>query len=135
VADCEHRRHHLESDPKDWKSFFEEMGKDLPRLDVYDDALDLAIAEGGELIFVSARPEDYREQTEEWLRYYGMDHFHMIMRPSGDKRPDTEVKEGIYEKYLKHYEIIRVFDDRPSVIRMWESKGLEVMDVGDGVEF
>lgn len=135
VADCDHRRHHLDSTPKDWKGFFSEMNKDLPRIHVYDDVYDLSVHTGADIIFVSARPEDYREATEEWLRYYGMDHFHLLMRPSNDSRPDTEVKEEIYNKYLSHYEIVKVFDDRPSVIRMWESKGLDVVDCGDGVEF
>lgn len=135
VADCEHRRHHLDSDPKDWKSFFAEMSKDLPNLHVYQDAMDMAVHHGGELIFVSARPENYRAVTEEWLKYYGMDHLHLLMRRAGDKRPDTEVKEDIYQKYLSHYEIVKVYDDRPSVIRMWDSHGLDVVDCGDGVEF
>jgi len=32
-------------------------------------------------------------------------------------------------------DIVKVYDDRPSVIRMWREKGLEVEDVGAGVEF
>lgn len=138
VAECDHRRHHLDKEPKDWKSFFGEMGKDTPRLHVYDDANDMAVHNGGELIFVSARPEDYREVTEEWLRYYGMDHTHLIMRPKGDKRPDTEVKQMIYDKYLNHYDIIKVFDDRPSVIKEVWVKNLgeeKVVDCGDGIDF
>ena len=31
--------------------------------------------------------------------------------------------------------IFMVFDDRPSVIRMWRENGVKVVDVGDGVEF
>jgi len=135
VADCEHRKHYLEGEKKDWKGFFSEMGKDTPRHHIYDDAMDMAVHHDGELIFVSARPEDYREETEEWLRYYGMDHLHLIMRRSGDKRPDVDVKEDIYNKYLQHYEIVKVYDDRPCVIRMWESNGLDVVDVGPGYEF
>jgi hypothetical protein len=57
------------------------------------------------------------------------------MRRKGDKRQDTDVKSDIYNRYLKQYDIVRVFDDRPSVIRMWREKGLEVEDVGNGEEF
>ena len=87
------------------------------------------------LVLVSSRPEDYRRQTTDWLAQNEMKFDNLIMRQSGDKRPDTEVKNDIYHRYLKHYNIVRVFDDRPSVIRMWREKGLEVQDVGDGVEF
>lgn len=134
VADCEHRRHFVQGE-KDWKGFFSAMAEDTPRLDVYEKAMDLAVANDGELIFVTARPEDYREVTEKWLEKHGMDHLHMIMRPSKNTRPDTEVKQTILEKYLKKYNIIKVFDDRPSVIRMWQENGLEVEDVGQGEEF
>ncbi len=58
------------------------------------------------------------------------------MRRSGDKRPDTEVKQQIYDTYFKDkYNIAYVIDDRPSVIQMWRSNGLEVIDVGEGVDF
>lgn len=135
VADCTHRLHHVKKDPKDWKSFFAEMGADSPRYDVYEQVRDLAVDNHAQVIFVSARPEEYREVTEEWLRGCQMEHFHLIMRRSGDRRPDTEVKQEILNKQLKHYEILKVFDDRPSVIEMWRSNGLEVEDVGTGIDF
>jgi len=57
------------------------------------------------------------------------------MRRSGDSRDDTIVKEQIYNTYLKDMNVTLVIDDRPKVIRMWESLGLEVLDVGNQVEF
>ena len=135
VADCEHRKHYLDGEKKDWGGFFSEMSKDEPRFEVYQEAMDTAVANNGELIFVSARPDNYRAVTEAWLKYYGMDHLHLIMRPAGTKAPDTEVKQKILDKYLKHYNIVKVFDDRPCVIRMWQENGLDVVDVGPGYEF
>ena len=135
VADCSHRQHFVQNVQKDWKSFFAGMSDDTPRKDVYEAASDEAVAENAELVFVSARPEDYREQTEAWLQEHGMDYTALLMRRKGDKRPDTDVKKGIYNRYLKQYEIVKVYDDRPSVIRMWRELGLEVEDVGKGEEF
>lgn len=137
VADCDHRRHFVQGEKKDWKSFFEAMGLDIPRKVVYNRAHELAVANGAEIVFVSARPEDYREVTESWLRDNEMDHLHLIMRPSGDSRPDTEVKAGIYNKYLKHYNIIKVFDDRPRILDFWErTLGKDrVVDVGSNDNF
>ena len=57
------------------------------------------------------------------------------MRPSNNSRPDHEVKAKIFDDYLSGMKIKLVIDDRPSVIRMWKEKGLEVLDVGDGHEF
>lgn len=134
LCDIGHRLHHVRKDPKDWKAFFEGIPDDKVREDVLR-LLKWEWEEGRQIVLVSARPEDYREQTERWLKREGIEHGPLIMRESGDKRPDTEVKADIFDKYLKHLDIVRVYDDRPSVIRMWEGKGLEVVDVGEGVEF
>lgn len=135
VADVTHRLKYVKQDPKDWKSFFSQMSFDTPRMDVYNKASDLAVANDAEIVFVSARPEDYRDKTQDWLYEHGMDYMHLLMRPRNDKRPDTEVKQNIYNKFLANYNVIKVFDDRPSVVRMWESLDLDVEDVGSGKEF
>ena len=59
------------------------------------------------------------------------------MRKDGDYRKDTIVKGEMYDQMLADgYEPTMVFDDRPSVLRMWrEIDGLKVIDVGDGLEF
>jgi predicted kinase len=135
VADCTHRVHHVKGDKKDWKAFFADMADDTPREDVYHQAVTEANANQAIILFVSARPEDYRDVTEQWLRENGMGGHRLLMRRKGDKRPDTEVKADIYNRYLKQYNIIKVYDDRPSVIEMWREYGLEVEDVGNGEEF
>lgn len=136
VADGEHRQHHLKGDKKDWKSYFDLMSGDAPRMDVYEQAVKEAKKSGAKILFVSARPDNYRVQTIEWLNKHDMtDSVGLLMRNAGDKRPDTEVKSDIYKRYLQQYEVVKVFDDRPSVIRMWQEKGLDVVDVGKGEEF
>lgn len=135
VADCSHRRHHVEGDKKDWKAFFQNMEKDTPRTEVYDNAVNDAKAHDAEIVFVTARPEDHREVTEQWLRENKMEGVGLLMRRKDDTRPDTEVKFDIYNRYLKQYNIIKVYDDRPAVIQMWREEGLEVEDVGDGKDF
>lgn len=142
VANVEHRRHFVQQDPKDWDSFFSNMMLDKPRVEVWEQVAQMCKERNAKLIFVSARPEKYRPFTMDWLRGYmtqenGLnDAFELlIMRPNKDTRPDTVVKEEIYEKYLKKLDIMAVFDDRPSVIRMWRSHFLNVVDVGNGEEF
>lgn len=133
IANIDHRLHHVQKEPKDWKSFFSEMDKDTVREDVKQMLTDFAEA-GHDIVFVSARPEDYREVTEKWLMD-NLGYNFVLMRPKGDKRPDTMVKADIYKKYLAHYNIKTVIDDRPSVIRMWRELNLPVIDVGKGIEF
>lgn len=139
LCDINHRLHYVKGDEKkDWKSFFRGIKDDKLRFEVLD-KLKGYENEGYEIVFVSARPDTYRPETEHWLAMHlddVMDYKTLIMRKGGDRRPDTEVKEEILMKYFeggKH--VHKVFDDRPSVIRMWRSHGLEVEDCGAGIEF
>lgn len=149
IADIKHRLHfvkppntHLHTEgaiegldfKKDWKSFFEASPSDPVRHDTLG-LLANALGTDHEIIFVTARPETYRKQTEEWIQRHVPGYTTIIMRAAHDKRPDTEVKKDIYEQYLKHYHVFYVIDDRPAVIRMWREQGLEVIDVGSGEEF
>lgn len=134
LADVEHRRHHVLKEPKDWKGFFADMDKDTVRPEVVE-MLKKDWDDGYMIVLVSGRSDDHKEFTKEWLLKNNIPGNHLFMRRSDDRREDTEVKRDIYEKYLKHYNVVKVVDDRPSVIRMWKEQGLEVVDVGDGIEF
>lgn len=139
LANCSHRQHFLEGEKKDWTSFFSHMSGDTVRLDVLNQVRELA-DEGYEIVIVSARPEDYRAKTIQWLEesnvILDLSPATVIMRRSGDKRPDTEVKLEMYEQFFKDkYPIHCVFDDRPRIIEMWQSQGLSVVDVGQGIDF
>lgn len=135
LADITHRKHWLEG-KKDWRGFFSQMAYDTPRQSTFD-MLKTFSDQGYEIIVVSARPDDYRGVTALWLEKNGITPYKtLIMRPGSDSRPDTEVKQQMYDKYFKgKYEVTMVIDDRPSVIEMWRSNGLDVIDVGDGVPF
>ena len=136
ITDCEHRRHHLDGDKKDWKGFFSEMSQDSLRLEIAAQVGKLCMDEDATLIFVSARPEEYHKITMDWLdNHFSVGPIRLIMRNSNDSRDDTIVKKEIYDKYLKNMNVIRVFDDRPKVIRMWRELGLDCTDCGNGEEF
>jgi len=136
LADCKHRTHFVTGETKDWAAFFEGIPDDKPRTEVFD-ILKEYYDKGADIVIVSARPERYRGMTKRWLEKHigNMRIKALIMRGDHDKRPDTEVKESIYNTYLKQYDIEAVIDDRPSVVRMWRALGLKVVDVGDGIEF
>lgn len=134
IADCEHRKHYLLGEKKDWDGFYSEIEKDPPRLDVIAQ-VDEYRKKGHPIVLVSGRPDNYREATERWLKKHGFEYEVLLMRRAGDKRPDTDVKKEIYDKCLKKYVIECVFDDRPRIINMWREQGLEVFDVGNGIDF
>lgn len=142
LCDITHRLGHVQGEKKDWKTFFSLLSQDSLRKDVRQQMWDIVQETGFEakvrtkIIFVSARPEKYRKDTEEWLeKIYRGPYDLLIMRNDGDSRDDTIVKSEIHDKYLKGLTIKAIFDDRPKVIRMWREKGLNVIDVGNGIEF
>jgi predicted kinase len=141
LCDISHRLHLVKSEEPDfkpnWREFFARIPADSVRVEVLDQLLELEEA-GNKIILVSARPEDYREATEVWLEQTFKGYplaTALIMREHGDHREDSIVKRELYDKYLKNLNIIKVFDDRPRVIRMWQELGLPVVDCGSGVEF
>lgn len=119
---------------------------------VLDDAWDPVIGEivraeferGIHVLFVSGRKAQCRRDTISWLGSHGADwkghrdvdqslDTHLFMRRDGDNRPDTEVKEEIYEQHIAgKYNIKFVLDDRDQVVAMWRQRGLQVLQVADG---
>lgn len=133
LADITHRLHHVQKEPKDWRSFFLAIEWDTLRQDVYEKIMTLS--KDNNIVIVSARPEKYREVTKDWLAENGVPYQTLIMRGDGDRRDDAQVKLDILNTYFRRDMIECVFDDRPRVIRMWKENGLKVEDVGEGIEF
>ena len=143
IADTSHRLHFVkkpEGAPddwkKDWNGFFSQMENDPVREDVRKIIIQL-YNEGKTIIFMSGRPEQYRDITLNWLSSNFLTFaYTVIMRPRGDKRPDIETKRDLLNKYFPDKSVIHmVLDDRPSVIRVWKDMGLTVLDCGKGEEF
>lgn len=135
IADIRHRVHHVQGEKKDWQKFFATMDQDTVREGIHM-MLKEYYKNGNKIIFVSARPEDYREVTEKWLREnVEVPYELLIMRRKKDSREDSLIKTEIYHKYLSGLKIETVIDDRPRVIRAWEALGLPVTNVGDNIEF
>lgn len=138
LCDLEHRLQYAKGLTKDWDKFFAGVPDDKLRQSTLD-ILNEYRTKGHPVIFVSARPERCRADTVEWLvKHLPVDFEYqaLFMRKDHDKRDDTEVKQQVFDTYFKgKYPIEVVIDDRPKVIRMWRSNGLEVIDVGSGVEF
>jgi hypothetical protein len=89
------------------------------------------IAAGEPLIIVSGRDAVCRKQTEKWLKKHGISYLAIFMRPKGDKRKDTIVKQEILTRdILPFYDVKMAFDDRPSVVRMWQSWGIPTCALG-----
>jgi predicted kinase len=85
------------------------------------------------IIICSGRDQkDYRE-THNWLTEHNVPFDGILMRPKGDKRKDSIVKQELYDNFIKgKYNIKFVLDDRDQVVQMWRANGLTCHQVAEG---
>jgi len=74
-----------------------------------------------------------KDLSIDWMAKHGMTYNHFYIRPEGDCRKDTLIKEEIYDNHIKgKYNVLGVFDDRDQVVHMWRHLGLTVFQVNYG---
>lgn len=132
LADVSHRLHLLEGKKKNWKQFFKLMDEDPPSEVVLQWVKNLSPEY--KVIIVTGRPEEYRPNTEEWLRRHDVRYTDILMRRNGDHRPDYVVKKELLDEVPKD-RVAFVIDDRHSVCDMWRGCGLRVFQVAVGQEY
>jgi len=77
------------------------------------------------ILVVSGRDQICEKETKDWLSRNGIEFTHLYMRPAGDIRRDVDIKEEIYNNYIKdNYDVISVFDDRNQTVELWRRLGL-----------
>lgn len=137
IADTSPRMHLIkppEGEKKNWGKFFRDSANDK-RFEhaktVYDALLNLGGAHS--IFFVTARPENNRKVTEQWLEDNGFGYYNrLFMRPDTERKPDFEVKRDIYHEHFKgKYDLGMVFEDRLHVAKMWRDLGIPVFLCGD----
>lgn len=105
---------------------------DLPKQDVINVLYDLA-ARGQTIIMLSGRDGVCEDMSAKWLQDQGIRYKDFFIRPAGDNRKDTLIKEEIYLNHIKgKYNVLGVFDDRDQVVHMWRHLGLTVFQVAYG---
>jgi predicted kinase len=91
------------------------------------------------VIIVSGRPDTCMDDTKIWLSTHQIKYDELHMRDhtrvdeNGNHVKDTVIKKEIYDKWIKdRYNVRFVLDDRNSVVEMWRSLGLKVLQVAEG---
>lgn len=139
LADCEHRRHLVTGEKKDWTTFLSSTLNDKPKVNVIDlcnywyNKRYNACPENVKIFLVSGRGIEYRNDTVTWMARNLVMYDHLLMRPEKDSRPDTQIKMEIYKRDIEpKYRVKLVVDDRSRLVTMWRSLGLECWQVADG---
>ena len=134
LANISHRLHFIQREPKDWDGFFDACVDDAPIQDVIDVVKALTLAglydDATRVIYLTGRPERVRSKTINWLANNHLPPAELIMRKDGDHRPDTKAKKELMDAIVaKGDQIVGVFEDRPSVVRVWREMGLTVFQM------
>jgi len=127
LSNTAHREHFVNNGKKDWKGFFGAMDQD--KVNEWCKSLIIGMKPIAEVLICSARPDDYRKVTEQWLAWNEIPYDKLIMRNRGDFRKDSVVKEIFYEFEVKtKYNLLFSVDDRKQVIDQIRSHGVTVLD-------
>lgn len=135
LADCRHRLHHIQKQPKDWDAFFAACDGDAPIMPIVNMVEALAYAPGNKIIFCSGRPERTRTDTASWLRrnFDFVLTMPLYMRADGDRRDDQIVKRELLARIRADgFDPMLAIDDRRRVVDMWRSEGLICAQVAEG---
>lgn len=133
LADLNGREDFLHQEKPDWKSFNENMDKDLPNTPVVALYRTLYKSKEYEMILVSGRQERFRKVTETWLAWHEIPFDTLLMRSDDDNRHDSEVKQDILrELQAQGKEILFTVDDRQSVVDMWRANGITCLQCAKG---
>lgn len=146
LAHCEHRRHLLDParGPDRHREFYAQCHLDTPIQPVIDTLHRLSDYGGGADVWLfSGRSDEVQQKTLIWLQtnvyaWYtcvlSYNEYSLRMRPSGDHRPDDELKE----MWLNHMlpsdrdRLVATFDDRQRVVDMWRRNGIQCFQVAPG---
>lgn len=87
------------------------------------------ISQGKHVIFLTARDEEYRSITKQWLQtHVGYHGYTLLMRAIGDNRNDCLIKTDIFYKEIFHsYNVLFAIDDKASVVDMWRNLGVPAL--------
>lgn len=131
LADNSHRQVWVRVKPYNWKAYNANMHLDKPIENIVN--LTNILKEHYTVIVVTARSEDEREVTLEWLKNHGVHYEEIYFRAAKDYRDDTIVKSEILDKIVEAgHKPVMVFDDRNKVVNMWRERGIQCLQVAPG---
>ena len=134
LCDTAWRDHHAKR--RDWDQFHAGIHLDQPFAHMLF-LLRALLCQGAHLLFITARPFRYLEETNLWLAnqlHLAPSQFTVLMRANGDLRRASVVKSELLDKYLESRaddEVLFALEDHAPVVAMWRSRGIPCFHVTD----
>lgn len=93
----------------------------------------LSIIGYAKIFIFSGREDSCRADTEAWLEKHDVEYDKLVMRKTGDNRPDDVIKYEMFQEHIEgQYNCLGVLDDRMRVSMMARDVlGLNVAQFGD----
>lgn len=119
---------HLAEEGLKTKNFdkFHEASRDCPPIPTTIEDMATARKQGYVVVVVTARQEEYRHITIEWMRKNKVVCDGLLMRQTGDHRPDTIIKYEILQQLRRFSTVIHAWEDNPEVVELWRREGIPV---------
>ena len=84
---------------------------------------------GLEIVFLTGRPERFRQETSEWLKKnLSFSNFLLVMRGNKDYRNKIEVKRELFKENCDAKNISFCLENDPDLIKLWQEIGLITKD-------
>jgi hypothetical protein len=129
LSDYGHRKHLYKE--RDYDAF-NKAGKNDKPIENICNILRALDREETEIIIMTARSDDNRMDTQEWIKLNDVPCDRLIMRPFGDNTSDDECKRKLFNEEINYSDVWFVLEDRKSVVDMWRGEGLTCLQVAPG---
>lgn len=133
LCNIDHRLKWMKKDSpkKHWPEFFAGMKDDL--VNPWCAGVLAAFQKQINIVLCSGRGNEYRPDTEYWLKKHAIEYKNLFMRLEKDFRRDDVVKEIILDfEILTRYEPYFFIDDRQQVVDMWRKHGFVCLQCAKG---
>lgn len=135
LSKTDQRSHFLEQTRPNWNAFNAACIHDEPNKPIIN-IMNSLLAQGAMVFIFTGRSEDVETDTIEWLTTHtDFSEFDaLIMRPSRNYVTDDVLKKTWYESLPDEIKdnVVSVFEDRDSVVKMWRGIGLPCFQVNYG---
>lgn len=124
VSDAAWRDHMI----GDWDRYYAHQYEDKPIEEVVRMVKCLSRGRFG-VYALTARPEKYRQVTEDWLRIHDCDVLDVIMRPEGNHEPSPILKPSLALARFRKEDIAFAIEDREDVALAMRAVGISVLQL------
>lgn len=130
ISDGRHRLHFVRPGPgqkRDNAAFHSRCGED-PVIESMRRVVH-ALADVGQVVLCTGRPDTYRDQTQDWLDANDIpyDELHM-KRVDQENTPATEYKLGVLRGLqARGHDVFLAIEDQANVVAMWRANGIHCL--------